>query len=300
MAPIPTSSRRPVALLVPALVAVGLGIAWWVGGGGLGHRSVAQAKGSVPIPAGITIVRIELASGTLGVDVPLDPAAPAAVDWAGGVRRAADSAPELRQLEQVAVALAAAPDAARPGVLVLRGPSAPAGSAGVLAFEVGVRLPAGLSLEVAVAGSGHVTVANRASSTVVQTARGDLRFERCAGPVRGKTGSGNVIAFDHEGDLDLLTGAGDMQAFVRKPGAELRLVTGKGTVQCGVPEGCEFELDGRAETGRIGVDFGLQASKVGEYGAAVVGRRGAATTKVVLRTAAGHLAFRSKVFAQRP
>jgi hypothetical protein len=166
----------------------------------------------------------------------------------------------------------------------------------VLAFEVGVRLPKDLRVEVVVAGSGHVTVANRAGSTLVQTARGDLRFERCVGAVRAKTGSGNVIAFDHEGDLDVLTGAGDMQAFVRKPAAELRLVTGKGTVQCGVPEGCEFDLDGRAEVGRIGVDFGLQATKVGEFGAAVVGRRGAATTKVVLRTASGHLAFRSKRF----
>lgn len=296
MATTPSSSRLPTALLVPALVVVGLAIGWWVGGGGLGFRSVAQAKGSVPIPAGISLVRIELASGTLGVDAPLDPAAAPAADWSGGVRRAADSEAELRQLEQVAVELAAAPDPARPHVLVLRGPSAPAGSKGVLAFEVGVRLPAGLQLEVAIAGSGHVTIANRAGGTSVQTARGDLRFERCAGPVRAKTGSGNVIAFDHQGDLDLLTGAGDMQAFVRKPAAELRLVTGRGTVQCGVPEACEFDLDGRAEIGRIGVDFGLQATKVGEFGAAVVGRRGAATTKVVLRTASGHLAFRSKAF----
>ncbi|MBM3960954.1 MAG: hypothetical protein FJ306_03510 [Planctomycetes bacterium] len=296
MATTPPSSRVPTAVVVPVLVAVGLGIAWWVGGGGLGHRSVAQAKGTLAIPPGVSIVRIEVASGTLGVDAASDPAAAPVVEWAGGVRRAADTAEELQQLDQVAVTLAAATDPARPEVLVLRGPSAPAGSKGVLAFEVGVRLPNDLRVEVVVAGSGHVTVANRGGSTMVQTARGDLRFERCAGAVRAKTGSGNVIAFDHEGDLDVLTGAGDMQAFVRKPAAELRLVTGKGTVQCGVPEGCEFDLDGRAEVGRIGVDFGLQATKVGDYGAAVVGRRGAATTKVVLRTASGHLAFRSKRF----
>jgi hypothetical protein len=296
MAPTPPSTRRQAALVVPVLVAVGLAIAWWVGGGGLGHRSVAQAKGSIPIPAGVTVVRIELASGTVGIDAPTDPTAPAAAVWAGGVRRAADTAVELQQLEQVAVELAVVPDAARPGVLVLRGPSAPAGSNGVLAFELGVRVPAGLQIEVVVAGSGHVTIANRTGVTAVQTARGDLRFERCAGAVRAKTGSGNVIAFDHQGDLDLFTGAGDMQAFVRKPGGELRLVTGRGTVQCGVPATCEFELDGRAEVGRIGVDFGLAATKVGDFGAAVTGRRGAGSTKVVLRTASGHLAFRSKVF----
>ncbi|MFN6147258.1 MAG: hypothetical protein ACK5AL_12935 [Planctomycetota bacterium] len=296
MVPTPPS-RRPLAtaLVVPVLVAIGLAIAWWVGGGGLGYRSVAQAKNRVPIPAGISIVRIELASGTLGIDA-ASAADPSAVEWAGGVRRAADTPEELRQLEQVAVDLAPATDPGRPGVLVLRGPSPPAGSKGVLAFEVGVRIPKDLQVEVAVAGSGHVTVANRTAGTSVETARGDLRFERCAGPVRAKTGSGNVIAFDHQGDLDVLTGSGDMQAFVRKPGAELRLVTGKGTVQCGVPPTCEFDLDGRAEIGRIGVDFGLAATKVGEFGAAVVGRRGNATTKVVLRTASGHLAFRSKSY----
>ena len=90
MATTPPSSRVPTAVVVPVLVAVGLGIAWWVGGGGLGHRSVAQAKGTLAIPPGVSIVRIEVASGTLGVDAASDPAAPPVIEWAGGVRRAAD------------------------------------------------------------------------------------------------------------------------------------------------------------------------------------------------------------------
>jgi hypothetical protein len=76
MATTPPSSRVPTAVVVPVLVAIGLGIAWWVGGGGLGHRSVAQAKGTLAIPPGVSIVRIEVASGTLGVDAASDPAAP--------------------------------------------------------------------------------------------------------------------------------------------------------------------------------------------------------------------------------
>lgn len=287
------SYRRPAFLGVVVVVAAAAIVAW-LAGGGLGHRSVAEAKAQLPIPAGVDTVRIELQNGTIGVDVALDPAAAPAVDYAGGVRRAADTESELRQIEAVAVALTPVDDAARPRTLVLRGPVLPAGVNGLLALDLGVRIPVGLALEIAIAGSGHVTVANREGRIAVDTGRGDLRFERCRAGVRAKTGYGNVIAFDHEGDLDLFTSAGDMQAFIRKPAATIRLVTGKGTVQCGVPEDCEFDLDGRAEIGKIGADFGLAAEKIGEFGAAVVGKRGSARTRVVLRTETGHLAFRAK------
>lgn len=290
------STRRSVALLMPALVAAGLAVAWWVGGGGLGYRSVAENKGVLPLAADIDTVRIELANGTIGIDGPLDPQAPAAVQWSGGVRRAADTEAQLKELEQVALDLIVVDDAVRPRTLVLRGPAAPAGHQGVLAFELGLRVPSGLRVEVAIAGSGHVTIANRQAATDVATGRGDLRFERCGAAVVARTGGGNVIAFDHAGDLDLFTRSGDMQAFVRQPGSSLRLVTGKGTVQCGVPADAEFDLDGRAEVGKIGADFGLLPEKVGQFGAAVVGKQGSGRTKVVLRTESGHLAFRAKAF----
>lgn len=290
------SFRRPAFLGVVVVIAVAA-VLWWFAGGGLGHRSVAETKGSVPIPADVDTLRLELQNGTIGIDSPLDAAAPPVVAYAGGVRRAADSAPELQQIEQVAIVLTPVPDAARPRTLVLRGPVMPAGVNGLLALDLGIRVPAGINLEIVITGNGHVTLGNRTGRAVVATGRGDLRFERCKAAIRAKTGYGNVIAFDHEGDLDLFTSAGDMQAFVRKPAEELRLATGKGTVQCGVPEDCEFDLDGRAATGKIGADFGLAAEKVGEFGAAVVGKRGAARTKVVLRTETGHLAFRAKKFS---
>jgi hypothetical protein len=289
-------SFRRLAFLGVVAVAVAAAVVWWAAGGGLGHRSVAEAKERLAIPDGVDTIRIELQNGTIGIDVPLDAAAAPAVDYSGGVRRAADTESELRQIEAVAIRLTPATEAARPGTLVLRGPVMPPGVAGLLAFDLGVRIPSGLTLEIAIAGSGHVTVGNRVGRTSIDTGRGDLRFERCRGPIRAKTGYGNVIAFDHEGDLDLFTSVGDMQAFVRKPGSNLRLVTGKGTVQCGVPEDCEFDLDGRAEIGKVGADFGLAAEKVGEFGAVVVGKRGTARTKVVLRTESGHLAFRAKKF----
>lgn len=288
--------RTPLAIW---LVGIGIAVAivlLAVRGGGLGYRSVAEMAHKVPIGQDIDTVRIEIQNGTVGIDVSLDEGGPRLVDYAGGVRRAADTAEELARLEQIAFALAVVPAPEQPRKLVLRGPTLPPGSAGLLALELGIRIPGDLAIEIAIAGSGHVTVANRSGRTAVETGRGDLRFERCRGPVWAKTGRGMVIAFDHCGDLDIQTLVGDMQAFVKQPGALIRLVSGHGTVQCGVPADCEFDLDARAEIGRIGADFDLTAETVGSYGAALAATRGSARTKVVLRTGSGHLAFRVKKF----
>ena len=101
-----------------------------------------------------------------------------------------------------------------------------------------------------------------------------------------------LIAFGHRGDLDVRSGSGDMQAFVEQPGAKITLSTGKGTVQCHVPDDLAFEVDARAEIGRVGDDFGLMVQKVGDYSASLAGKVGAGTTKIVLRTAAGHIGLR--------
>jgi hypothetical protein len=290
------AGKRSGAPFIPwvfAIVLVSVVAAMLLSGGGLGYRSVAEMDGKVPIGHDVERVRIEIQNGTVGVDDVIDPS-DRSVQFAGGVRRAADSAEELRQIEAVPFQLVAAIDPTQPNTLVLRGPRLPAGSTGLLAYELGVRVPAELAIEVVVEVNGHVTVGHRRARVDVSTKRGDLRFEHCTGPVRAKTDRGNVIAFDHRGDLDLFTVVGDMQAFVREPGVLLRLDTGQGSVQCGVPPDCEFDLDARAEVGRIGADFGLTAETVGRYGAALVGTQGSGRTKVVLRTGSGHLSFRAR------
>ena len=298
----PAGAEASKATRASSLLPWGLGLLVLIGGsyaifsGGFGHRSVAELADVVPIGHDIEVVRIELQNGTVGVDVPEPGRREPEVAYAGGVRRAASDAAELAQLEQIPIRLVPVADPARPRTLVLRGPELPPGSGGLLAFELGIRVPSDLTLEIAVAGSGHITVANRRGRTLIDTGRGDLRFEHCRGPVRAKTGRGMVIAFDHVGDLDLHTVVGDIQAFVAEPAALLRLVSGKGTVQCGVPASCEFDLDARAEIGRIGADFGLVGETVGTYGAALVGKRGSGRTKVVLRTGSGHLAFKEHRF----
>ncbi|MCU0862297.1 MAG: hypothetical protein MUC36_00770 [Planctomycetes bacterium] len=256
-------------------------------GCGAAHRSTAELSQQHPIGAAFDGIRIEVDNGTIGVDV----STTREVAVRGGIRRAAETAAELAQLESVAPGLQVVADPLQPRILVLRGPALPPGVNGLLGLELGIHLPADLPLEIVITGSGHVTLARRQARSKVRTGRGDLRFEDCGGGVQARTGRGNVIAFGHRGDLDVHTTVGDMQAFVDEPGKLVRLVSGQGTVQLHVPPELPFDVDARAEIGRIGNGFGLVAQTVARYGAALVGKQGAATTKVVLRTGAGHLTF---------
>ncbi|MBL8751362.1 MAG: hypothetical protein JNK78_19550 [Planctomycetes bacterium] len=260
----------------------------WLGGcdGGLSHRSYAEGSGRFAVDEAVKVVRIEIANGTVQVDRSDAPE----VTWAGGVRRGATTAEGLASLEQIVWQPTVVEGA--PGSLLLRGPAPLEATSGdVLALEIALRVPPTVELEIAVAGNGHVTVANRAARTRVETGRGDLRFENCSGDLGGRTGRGYVIAFGHRGSLDVDTRAGDMQAFVEEPGALIRLVTGQGTVQCQVPADASLDVDARAEQGKIGNGFGLEVQRVGTYGAALVGKVGSARTKVVLRTGSGHLSI---------
>lgn len=262
-------------------------------GGQLSWRSVAEFAAETPIAPAIRTVRIEIQNGSVGVDIG-DAGIVAVV---GGVRRAADTQEELARLERIPAGLEVVSDPARPDTLVLRGPVLPPDAKALLAFELNaVRVPAGLALEVVVAANGHVTVARRMAATTVTTARGDLHFENCGGPIRARTKQGNVIVVDHRGDLDVRTVVGDMQAFVREPGTQIDLVTGAGTVQCRVPADTGFVVDARAEVGKIGNGFGLPVTKPSKFSAVMVGQQGSGRTKVILRTGDGALSFAPKQF----
>ncbi|MBL8753399.1 MAG: hypothetical protein JNK15_08875, partial [Planctomycetes bacterium] len=192
------------------LVILALILGTMLQGGELGHRSVAEMSMDVPFGQDVDRVRLEVDSGTVGIGPGTDGIAACAI----GVRRAANTAEDLAKIEQVPFQLEPVADPARPRTLILRGPKLPAGVSGVLSLELTVRLPTGLPVEVVVAGSGHVTVGEWRAPVEVATGRGDLRFERCQASVSARTGRGMVIAFDHRGDLDILTQIGDMQAFV--------------------------------------------------------------------------------------
>lgn len=256
------------------------------------HRATDRVQGAVPLPEGVERLRIELENGTLDVATIEEGADPLVLTFAGGVRMDAADDGQLQQLVSMDHHLVGALDPEDPAVFVLRGPSLPAGLQGMIAYEGHVRVPASMPVQIDVANNGHVTLVGRRAATEVHTGRGDLRFEQCVGAVKATTGQGNVIAYEHRGDLDVRSQGGDMQAFVNEPGERLTLSTGKGTVQCHVPPDLECHVDARAVIGRIGSDFDFEVVKPTAYSSEMVGSRGGAKTRVLLRTASGHIAVR--------
>jgi hypothetical protein len=261
-------------------------------GGSLSHRSVAETSGKLPLGPEVRRVRLEIASGTLGIEVH----AARELAFAGGIRRAADSATDLVALEGLAIALTGAIDPAASDTLVVRGAVVPPGVAnGVLSYELGVHLPAELALEVVVAGSGHVTVARREGPLRVETARGDLRFEQCRGGIKAHSGRGVVIGYGLQGDVDIETAVGDMQVFVEQPADLLRLRTGQGTIQCFVPPTAGFVCNARTSMGRVGNSFGLPNAATTQYGRAMTGQHGDGRSQVILMTGSGYIALQKLV-----
>jgi len=257
-------------------------------GGSLSHRSVAETSGSLPIGPEVRRVRLEIGSGTLGIEVH----EARELAFAGGIRRAADTAADLTVLEGIAIGLTAALDPAAPDTLVVRGATVPTpGPNGVLSYELGLHLPADLALQVVVAGNGHVTVARRQGPLQVDTSRGDLRFEQCRGGIKAHTGRGVVIGFGLYGDVDIETAVGDMQVFVEAPGELLRLRTGQGTIQCFVPPDAGFVCNARTAMGRAGNSFGLPNEATTQYGRAMTGQHGDGRSQIILMTGSGYIAL---------
>lgn len=262
--------------------------------GGLAERSVVPIQGQLPWPDGLLRLRVELGDGRVEVVA----GAAQGIRFRGAVRRAADTVDELRRFEAAGTELTLTADPAATGTFVLRGPVRPEDlRGGVLATELLLDLPPDLPLRVEIAGSGGFVAEHRTADTAFLANRGDVRLLHCVGAALLHTGHGTIIVDDHSGDLDVETGVGDMQVFVRRPGTRLRLVNGLGNVQCYVPPDVGFRVDARAQTGKIANGFGLPVEKPASYSATMVGQRGDGRTEIVLRTGTGHLSLSHKTFA---
>jgi len=257
--------------------------------GGLGHRSIADLTGRLPLPPGVHRVRLEAQAGIFEIVAGSDPA----VVYSGELRRAADTAEDLQGLESVPTALVAAPDPKDAGTLVVRTPAMPPQvrmQHCVLATEVKVWLPAALEVEVLVTGGGQVTVADRTGDVQLRSGHGDLQLTGCSGAAKLHSGGGSVLVYRHHGDLEVDTMVGDVQVWMQAAGRKLILVTGSGNIQCRIPWACGFQLDARTMEGRVvAKDFGLEARAQGAHGAVMRGTHGDGMTELVLHTGAGYV-----------
>jgi Putative adhesin len=265
------------------------------------HRSLAELKGEVALPPGARQVRILVQNGSVAVRA----ADERKIRYSGGIRRSGDTAEILALLQAVPNVLVAAADPADPAVLVVTAPGIPAEtdvSQAVLGCEFTLFLPPEIELDLQVtgvsgsSGSGHLVVSDRRADVRMSTGRGDMRLENCRGNARLRTGGGMSIVIGHEGNLDLKSSSGDIQAFVRRPADDVLLTTGQGNVQCHVPRGAGFRLDARTEMGKLANGFGLPMEKVQDYGGVMRGTHGDGRTRIVLRSASGHLSMTHSEF----
>jgi hypothetical protein len=260
------------------------------------HRSMAEMKGELALPEGVRTARVVVQNGSVAVKAGTE----RKIRYSGGIRRSGATAEILARLEQVPNLLSASADPADPTLLVITAPAIPADAdamRSILGCEFTLVLPAEIEVDVQVVGipggigSGHLVVSDRRADVRMSTGRGDMRLENCRGSARLRTGGGMSIVIGHEGNLDLQSRGGDIQAFLRQAADDILLATGQGNVQCHVPRETGFRLDARTEMGKLANGFGLPMERVQDYGGVMRGTHGDGRTRIVLRSASGHLSM---------
>ena len=271
-------------------------------GGALGERHLEPMQGEIALPEGVRTVRFEGATASFKVlsrDEKGQPVIDRKILYRGKLRLAADTPEQLHALRAVTARLEVAAGAGSADTLVVQAPSMPPGADpmhSVLGAEITVWLPAELSLELEARDGGYLEVEDRVGTVRMATGRGDLRLSRNRGDAVLRTGAGVTIVDRHEGNLEVQSKAGEVQAWVRKPGETLRIVTGKGNIQCLVPGETSLRADVRCEQGKIANGFGFPVERVLEFGAAMTGQRGDGRTEVVLRSGKGVLSLSHHAF----
>ena len=288
----PTRALLAMAALLPCTAC----------GGALGERHIEPMRGEIDLPAEVRTVRFEGATASLKVlsrDEKGVPVTERKLRYQGKLRLAADTPAQLEALRPVSNQLVARVDPAAPDTLTVQAPAMPAGADplhSVLGAEVTVWLPEDLGLQLESRDGGYLEVEDRAAPVRMATGRGDLRLSRCRGDAVLRTGAGVTIVDRHEGNLEVQAKAGEVQAWVRKPAATIRIVTGKGNIQCLVPGETSLRADVRCEQGKIANGFGFPVERVLEFGAAMTGQRGDGRTEVVLRSGKGVLSLSHHAF----
>lgn len=270
--------------------------------GALGERHLEPMRGEIELPGAVRTVRFEGATASLKVlsrDEKGQPVTERKIRYQGKLRLAADTPAQLQALRAAPAQLDAAADPAAPETLVVRTPAMPTGADSmhsVLGTEVTVWLPEDLSVVLEARDGGYLEVEDRSAPVRMTTGRGDLRLSRNRGDAVLRTGAGVTIVDRHEGNLDVQAKAGEVQAWVRKPAETIRIVTGKGNIQCLVPGETDLRADLRCEQGKIANGFGFPIERVLDFGAAMTGQRGTGRTEVVLRSGKGVLSLSHHVF----
>jgi hypothetical protein len=151
------------------------------------------------------------------------------------------------------------------------------GDDGPPSVRLTVLLPKGVRLD-ATTGNGEVTV-NKASNDVdittgngdvrilmtagrvdVTTGNGELEVDGATGPVHATTGNGRVYVNTSTGPVTVTTGNGDIDARMKalSAAADMRFITGNGSVVVAVPSNFNGEIDASTGHGDFRSDFEIR------------------------------------------
>lgn len=255
--------------------------------GKLGHVVEETVSSEIAVAPEITGIRAEVQDGSLTF-VPI----PARViRIAGRCQKRADTEAQLELLKEVPAAVEVAEEGA---ILVLRAPATPPEAdpmQTLIANQLVLELPPGLSLEVVATRRGHLSVKGWQAPVRLDSAHGDLELGDCQAGATLRTGSGRTLVYGHGGDLDVQARSGAIWAWIDDPGSVVRLVTGSGGIQCKIPPDRAFRADARTERGKVTNGFGLPERRLERYGAAIEGAVGEGGTDVVIRSGAGRISL---------
>ena len=257
------------------------------GEGHLSYLREGELSATFAVEAGTRAVRVEIPLGSIKVEA----GEPGRIEFRGLFRRASDTAEGLARLEELDFTLTRVMSD-EPGVIALSAPNLPEGLDSIthaLILRTHLRVPVDLAVEL-IAGRGELTVVERRGPVRVRTGSGDVRLSQVHADAEVVTGHGHCFVEGHRGGLDVRTKFGTILAFLDGLGAAgVRLTTEEPSIQCHLPRGAGFELEAEVALGEAVNTFDLPIEPLGESGQQFRGSVGGGGPTVRLECGRGYV-----------
>lgn len=249
-----------------------------------------RMAGDLALPAEVKAVHVTLEKGSISVRRSAD----STIRWEAATRKGATDPADLEVLRPIEMKLEAKSDGV---ILRLEGPRVPAELASrdkgaALVMKLALEIPDSVDL-VLRTDRGPVGVAGWSRQVDLHTGAGDIVLDSCTGESKTFTGSGNHTVTGARGGLDLTSEHGDFIVYTDEISPTGITVSARsGSVQCGVPPGCSFELEAETSLGEIETAFDVKREKAGKRGARATGSVGGGGPKVKLIAKRGSVSIR--------
>lgn len=124
--------------------------------------------------------------------------------------------------------------------------------------------------------------------------RGDLQVTSVAGPVRVNTSEKSLNLQKVSGDVDLTDQNASIELQPELPIGNIRVQNKRGSIDFVVPEGANFTLQARADSGEINSDIGIEAQSDDHGNSSASGTVGKGGNRVILTADKGSINLRKQ------